>query len=121
MYTNLNRTRFYTETIKDLRRKPVIGRIIIIIKTPKTAQKTSFSYLKTDSSYELPLTLVLIRMATFYCNVLTLNSQEDQKTPKNSETRQKTPIPHLKNGLSYELILPLILIRRANFYIIFQF
>ena len=42
-------------------------------------------------------------MATFYCNVSTRNSKEDQ-TPKNAENHQ-----NVKNELSYELNLQLIL------------
>jgi hypothetical protein len=88
------------------------------VKTPKTAQKTPISYLKNGSSYELLLPLILIRMATFYCNISNPHSIDGQKTPKtaeNRQNRQKTPIPYLKNGSSYVLLLPLILIIMGTF------
>ena len=75
-------------------------------------------HLKNDLSHELPLRLILIRMATFESNILIPSSKDDQKMPKTTENLQnyqKTPIRYLKNSLLYELLLPLILIRMATF------
>ena len=42
------------------------GEDAFFVKTPKTAQKTHFPYLKNDCSHELLSPLILSRMGTFY-------------------------------------------------------